>query len=95
MPWPTISGLLGMPEAAARQRYGGEVTTGAAAADLGVSAAVLRSAAARAVRGGAAPADLGYTPATDGRSASWHLPTLRAWWATRPAPGWPRRKDTP
>ena len=32
---------------------------------------------------------------TIGKIATWHLPTLRAWWATRPAPGWPRRKDTP
>jgi hypothetical protein len=70
-------------------------TTEEAAAALGVSAATLRSAAARARKAGATPEQIGQTPATDGRSATWDLNTVRAWWATRPPKGWPRSGERP
>ena len=69
------------------------LTTAEMAAQLGVSAAVLRSAAARAVR--ADPdAEIGRTPDGTGRSDRWDPDVTRAWWASRPG-RWPSSRNTP
>lgn len=70
------------------------LTTEQAADQLGVAPSTLRAAVSRALRDGATREQVGQHPADDVRlTATWDMPTLTAWWASRPGRG--RRSAEP
>lgn len=64
------------------------LTTEQAAAQLGVRPSTLRAAVSRALAQGATREQVGQYPDDDVRlTATWDMPTLTAWWASRPGRG--------